>query len=457
MKNKHMVRILSLVVVLSMIFTTVAFATPENKKFEKDSKKTELKDEDYNQALLSLIEKEIVKGYGKGDYGLSGNVKRGDVIVMIIRALDLEDDYDAKEISENYLNMMSDDEDDFDDVNDKSAYYYGPIKIAKKLGIAKGDGRYFKPNKPVTIQEAIWLIERAEDILDDDIDIDLGKIEELAEIYAGELNDFAKRRDVFWMLYYVLDGAVSDDDEAEETELTDIKLDMNDDSELAFSDSWFNRAFNVLKDADSDVEDLEYVEFELPAKNGTLYYDYDEDEVRNTLVNEETKYYIATEDDDDKEIKNITLVPKTYFSGTITIEYNAFDENGVSYQGFMKITVDGDEEVQEIKTITLTMDEDDVEDIDFLGKLEEKVDIIDNSLFDKLDYVKFTSIDRGELTIDYADDNNVGVELNKIYYFDHIDDDLTLEYTGTRTVNIQFTVYDIEANESYDGLIKITN
>ena len=441
MKNKRLLQILALVVVLSMIFTTAAFATPGHKQFERDSKQYELDTDEYDKALKSLIEKEIVKGYGKGEYGLSGNVKRGDVIVMIVRAFELEKKYDVSELSEKFL-----------DIVDKNDYFYGPVNIAKKLGIAKGDGKYFKPNKPVTIQEAIWLIERSDDLINESVHEDT--IKWLKDYYEGKLNDFAKRRDVFWMLYFVLDGKAPDDNK-EEDKLKDIVLDIDDDSELAFLDSWFNRAFNVLKDADNDVEDLEYVKFELPIKNGTLYYDYEEDEYKNVLVDEKTKYYLAAEaDDDDKEIKNITLVPKVNFSGTISIKYNAFDEDGVSYPGLMKITVKSNEEVQEIKTITLTMDEDDITTFDFLEELEKKTDLINSDLIDELEYVKFKLVDRGELTIDYADSNGIKVKLNEVYYFDHIDDDLTFKYTGTNTANIQFTVYD-DDDKPYDGLIKI--
>ncbi len=337
--NKKISRIIALVVVLCMIFTTVAFADPGKKGFEKNSKKVELKDEDYNKALLSLIEKEIVKGYGKGDYGLSGNVKRGDVIVMIIRALGLEG-LDTKDLGEKYLGLMTDDKDDFEDEFDDveiEAYYYGPIKIARELGIAKGDGRYFKPNKPVTIQEAIWLIERADDIIDDDIDIDTDKMDELREIYDGDLNDFAKRRDVFWMLNYVLNGKPDDN---KETKLTDIKLDMEDDDEMKFKDSWFSEKFKALRVSNSDVAELDYIKF-ISVDNGELYYDYDvnDNEHENVLDKKNTEYYLGNKV--AKRVDKITLVSND-FSGTITVKYYAVDKNRESYLGYMKITIDNE-------------------------------------------------------------------------------------------------------------------
>lgn len=420
MRNKRVLQILALVVVLSMIFTSAVFATPGHKKFKRNSKQYELNIEEYDNALKSLIEKEIVKGYGKGDYGLSGNVKRGDVIVMIVRAFQLEDDYDVEELSENFL-----------DIVDKDHYFYAPVGIAKKLGIAKGDGKYFKPNKPVTIQEAIWLIERSDDLVNKNIDEDT--IDELEEIYKDELNDFAKRRDVFWMLYYVLDGTVTDDGKVEETELTEIKIDMNDDSELAFLDSWFNRVFNNLKDDDDDVEDLEYVEFELPIDNGTLYYDYDEDDDKNTLVNEDTKYYIATEaDDDDKEIKDITLVPKDNFSGTISIKYYAFDLEGASYEGLLKITVERNEDLDDIK---YTVKENNTLRFDYRS-FESYIDEVVFTLLDeKVGTLYFDDDKDGKLEDDEEILKNEAItrsDLRYVYFvpYQDIKDEITINYVA---------------------------
>lgn len=326
MKNK-MTRILSLVIVLSMIFTTVAFAAPKHKQFEHYNKKYELKSEDYENALKSLINKEIVKGYGNGDYGLSGNVKRGDVIVMIIRMLeksgklDLDDYDDIKEA--------------FEDVYE-SDYFYDSINKAKKLGIAKGDGEFFKPNKPVSVQEAIWLVARAADSLGLEIDED-SMIKDLEEIYEGELDKFAKRRDVFWMIYFVLGEVEFDEDDQDEVvKFNDIKLTMKDGNQLDFSDSWFVRAYNA-KITDKNKDELEYVKFNLPKNGGTLYYEYDEDVRKNTLISEKTKYYLG--DDEDYIIENISFVPEKYFKGTVTIGYTAYTEED-SYTGLIKITVD---------------------------------------------------------------------------------------------------------------------
>ncbi len=430
MKSKRILQILALVIALSMIFTTAAFAVPGHKNFEKNFKSLKLNDEDYNRALMSLISKEIVKGYGKGEYGLRGNVKRGDVIVMIIRALELEDNYDFRELGANYLSMLKD-IDDFEDVKDINAYYYGPIKIAKKLGIARGDGIYFKPNTPVTIQEAIWLISRAEALLDKNIDMDSDRIEELKEIYADELNDFAKRQDVFWMLNYVLDLEEIEED----FNLKNINIDLEDESQLNFEDDWFEDAYT------GDSSDLKYIKFTLPDGGGKLYYNYDKDENKNSLVSEKIKYYF--DDEEDTEIENISFVPDDNYKGNVTIEYSAYTDEE-SYSGLIKITVDYntpdiitynvkenkyvnfdeedfDKNIDEVtfelpdeKTGTLYYDDD--ED----GRPESDEVISKKTVFDRdqLDNIIFKTYQyfKGEAAVKYTADEHINNEVDKTYY-----------------------------------------
>jgi len=352
-----------------MIFTTAAFASPKHKRFEHFDKKYEIKIEEYEDALQKLINNEIVKGYGNGDYGLSGNVKRGDVIVMIMRMLEKYEDLDIE---------YDDVEEVFEDVY-KNDYFYGSIAKAKKLGIAKGDGKYFNPNKPVTVKEAILLVDRAGEKLG--LNVTDKIIDELETIYEGELDKFAKRRDIFWMIYYVLDLVEyeePDDEDSEETDLADIKLNMSDEDEIEFLDEWFAKAFNDLMKEDSDVEDLDYIKFDMPVKNGKLYYNYDADDGDdNDLVDEEIKYYTGTSG--TNRVDKITLVPNDNYSGTVTVKYYAYDEDGESYEGYMKITVENDMlledvEYKALENETVTFDKDDFESF-----LEEVQFVLPNS------------------------------------------------------------------------------
>lgn len=433
--NKRMVRILSLVVVLSMLFTTAAFASPKHKRFEHFGKKYEIKMEEYEEALQKLINKEIVKGYGNGDFGLSGNVKRGDVIVMIMRMLEKYEDLDIE---------YEDVEEVFEDVY-KNDYFYISIVKAKKLGIAKGDGKYFNPNKPVTVKEAILLIDRAGEKLG--LNVTDKIIDELEAIYENELDKFAKRRDIFWMIYYVLDLVEyeePDDEDKEETDLADIKLNMSDnDDEIEFLDEWFTKVFNDLMKVDSDVEDLDYIKFDMPVKNGKLYYNYDdEDGDDNDLVEEEIKYY--TGNSGTNKVDKITLVPNDNYSGTITVKYYAYDEDGESYEGYMKITVENDMLLENIEYKTkenesLTFDKDDfesfIEEVQFVlpnskigtlyfdddkdGKPEDdelvgKSEKVNYKDLDNIIFVPYIDYD-GKVVIKYIGINNIENEDDDVY------------------------------------------
>lgn len=429
MMSKKMIRILSLVVVLSMILTTAAFATPKNSKFENFDKKYELKAEDYENALKSLIDKEIVKGYGDGDYGLSGNVKRGDVIVMIIRML------------EKYDDVKLDDEDVeelFGDVY-KTDYFYTAVAKAKKLGIAKGDGKLFNPNKPVTVQEAIWLIERAGDALK--LDFGSDSIEELESIFEGDLNSFAKRRDVFWMLYFVLDVEQVDKDDTADYDLSDITKNMENQSQLDFLDSWFKRAF------DGTDSDLEYVKFTLPEKGGKLYYDYDKTDSKNTLVSEKLKYYFG--DDEDNIIEKISFVPNSNFKGTATIKYTAYTSDE-SYEGLIKITVD----YNTLNVVTFDVDE------------NEQTFFNDNKFASSVEGIKFEFKNSKAGTLYYDKDNDGNpdkgevVSSTTVFERNQIDDIIfkPSDYFKGEVV-IKYTAYDYTDNavdKTYYGEIKVT-
>lgn len=325
MNKKRIMQIVALVVVLSMMFTTAAFATPGNKQFKRG-------EENYNDAVNYLIQKEIMKGYGKGDYGLNGNVKRGDVIVMIVRAFGLEDHVNVGELSEYFL-----------DAADKDEYFYGPVAIAKKLGIAKGDGLYFKPNKPVTVQEAIWLIDRAEDLVGKRLKTKKVDLEDLFE--EDELNNFAKRKDIALMLHYVLAGEIEDSNKENEIDTVEYAIKENKNLKLTSAENNFDDEFaDVLKDVDSDID---YVKFDFSEDNGKLYYNYVARDPEKTLVSEDIKYYLE-ETTDEKEVYNITFVPDKNFEGIFEINYEAYVDDDVEYKGLIKITVGDVEEIDDI-------------------------------------------------------------------------------------------------------------
>lgn len=372
--NKKVSRIIALVVVLCMMFTTVAFAAPKDKRYEHFNKKYELKAENYELALKALIEKQIVKGYGNGNYGMSGNVKRGDVIVMIIRMLD---NYDKK-----YDISLAEIKSAFNDVYDYE-YFAESIAKAKKIGIAKGDGKYFNPNKPITVQEVIWLVERTGEQLGLDFEDD--DIEYLEEFFSDRLNKFAKRQEVFLMLNYLIENyEIDDENETQDDLLVEFILEQDED-ELFFVTKKFTQAFGKYlekNDLDDDL-DLEYITFDDDYDN-PVYVDDDVEED----IEEDQKYYKSG---NDYLIKNIKLKRENNINEKIKIPFNAYDDEKDKHEGTIIITV---EKNTVFKNITYTM-------------LEDETLQFNKSDFDKtIEKVKFDFPDKKVGALYYGVDKN---------------------------------------------------
>lgn len=86
-------------------------------------------------------------------------------------------------------------------------------------------------------------------------------------------------------------------------------------------------------------EGLDYVRFRLPSsKAGTLYYDYDSSRSRNTRVTSYTNYYRSGR---GNNISDITFVPASDFTGTVTFSYTGYTSGDDSYVGTVQITVSG--------------------------------------------------------------------------------------------------------------------
>lgn len=102
---------------------------------------------DYQWALAAIndmYQRKIILGDGKGSFYPSSNTKRGDFILMVVRALGLYADVDEN----------------FDDVPVDS-YYYNGIGMAKKLGVINGDGNNFYPESNITREDMMVIIQRA--------------------------------------------------------------------------------------------------------------------------------------------------------------------------------------------------------------------------------------------------------------------------------------------------------
>ncbi len=116
---------------------------------------TDTIDDWYKDSIYFLSSNGIAKGNGYS-YGVGQKITRGDFILMLYRAFDLEN------VSGGSTNR------NFADVNSND-YYYAAVVKAAKLGITTGqqgtDGKYyFNPTNPITREEAFTLIYRTMNI-----------------------------------------------------------------------------------------------------------------------------------------------------------------------------------------------------------------------------------------------------------------------------------------------------
>jgi len=106
--------------------------------------------EDYpwaKEAIETLATLGIIKGTSETTFEPGKNITRAEFITLLVRAFNLEN---MGEIDSN-----------FDDV-EQHMYYYGPIGIAKKLGIVKGVGNNkFKPDAHITREDMMVMVARA--------------------------------------------------------------------------------------------------------------------------------------------------------------------------------------------------------------------------------------------------------------------------------------------------------
>jgi len=92
-----------------------------------------------------LASKGIINGINDKEFNPDANITRGDFLLLLVKTLGLNVDF----------------EDNFADVNVDN-YYYEAIGIARKLGIAIGQGNnLFNPRDTISRQDMMVLAERA--------------------------------------------------------------------------------------------------------------------------------------------------------------------------------------------------------------------------------------------------------------------------------------------------------
>lgn len=124
-------------------------------------------------AINYLAAEGIIKGVGDNKFAPGNNMKRGDFILILMQTYKPEAKPDGN----------------FDDVP-AGSYYYDAIATAKALGIAQGDGKNFRPNDPITRQDAMVLMTKMLEIAGKKLDArdDLSAFSDVSSISGYALD-----------------------------------------------------------------------------------------------------------------------------------------------------------------------------------------------------------------------------------------------------------------------------
>lgn len=217
-------------------------------------------------------------------------------------------------------------------------------------------------------------------------------------------------------------------------------------SRVTLNASDFNSA---CRDATGNT--LDYVYFDLPSSSqGTLYLNYRSASNPGSRISATTRYYRSS----TPQISNITFVPASGFTGTVTVPFTAFDRYGERFQGNLVIRVTGSDGTVSYTTgagrpVTF-------EGLDFNEACQRA-----NGA--SLDYISFElpASSRGTLYRDYRSSSSTGRSLGsstRLYYrgSPSISDVTFVPRSGfTGTVSIPFSGYDSSGGR-FSGTVEIT-
>lgn len=198
---------------------------------------------------------------------------------------------------------------------------------------------------------------------------------------------------------------------------------------------------------------LDYVYFELPSSTrGKLYYDYVSSSGKGSSVSANTKYFFSRSG--RYWISDIAFVPRTNYSGTVTVPFRAVDSEGESFNGSVRITVGRSGN----STVIYWAEPRDI--VEFSAA--DFNDACKDATGERLSYVQFTPPDTkgGKLYYKYnaVRDSGTDVDSSTSYYYNrsrYLDDVsfvVAPEFSGT--VTIRYTGKS-QYNETYSGVVEI--
>lgn len=237
-----------------------------------------------------------------------------------------------------------------------------------------------------------------------------------------------------------------------------IEVTVAEQSEIAYSVAGTKAVQFNVEDFDRMCRsrtgrDLDSVVFTQPdSQRGTLYYQYISEQNYGSKVDENKEY----RRNGSPGLSDIYFVPKPGFSGEVVVSYTAYDVNGGSFRGRVRIqvteaVVNGDLNYSISQGGRLTMDEDD------FNSLSKAVTGY------TLDYVRFSlpPSSQGTLYYNYTSNgsyDSLVTESRSYYrasspYLRRVSFVANKNYSGMATLD--FTAWDIKGN-SFSGTVEIT-
>lgn len=225
----------------------------------------------------------------------------------------------------------------------------------------------------------------------------------------------------------------------------DLNYDISQGGKLTLDDDDFN---DLSKTVTGYA--LDYVRFTLPSSSeGTLYYNYTSSGDYDSKVTASRSYYRSS----SPYLDRVTFVPKSGFTGTVSIDFVGYSTDDEKFEGTVEIGVDAGSD-QIAYTVryggTVTLDDGDFDSLS------------EYMTGDDLRYVRFELPDssKGTLYYNYDDgDYDSKVAASRSYYFSSspylekvtfVPDD---GFAGT--VSIDFTGWST-GGEKFEGTMKIT-
>ena len=210
-----------------------------------------------------------------------------------------------------------------------------------------------------------------------------------------------------------------------------------------------NSSFNRFSQ-DMTGNSFNYIRFtSLPGSSrGTLYYDYSAGDSRHKAVDTSTNYFRSK----SSYLDRITFVPKSDFTGTVSIPFTGQDSNGTSFSGTLKFYVGTG-----------------AADISYSATSGQAVNFNASDFNDyckdvtgsTLDYVRFTLPTRGALYYNYSANGNYEktVSASTSYYRSSSPYLSSVSYVpdanSPTSVLISFTGWST-SRESFSGTVAIT-